>query len=108
AARETQKITTAAITAGTLPAADPLDALAQPFAPVRKVRRPGTLAPQHGVRRPRRGATKLLGRDPPDATVEPRLLEDRFRKLRPRAGAVRRDMPDAGGKLEQLAYRGRE
>src|SRR5215211_1214381 len=54
-----------------------------------------SLAPQHRVRRPRRGGTELLGRDATDATAHAALLEDRLGKVSPRAVAVRRDVIDA-------------
>ena len=77
----------------------------KPVAPVRQRRRSRALAPQHGVRRPRRRAAELGGRDPPHAAVEPRLLEDRLRELRPRAVAVGGEMPEPARKRDELVHR---
>ena len=71
------------------------EAGAKPVAPVRELRRAGSLAAQDGVRRPRRRTLELRGRDAPHARVEARLLEDRLREVGPRAVAVRGDVPEA-------------
>src|SRR5687767_422214 len=71
------------------------EALREAVAPVRESRRARSLAAQDRLARTRGGAPELLGRDAPHAAVDARLLEDRNRKLRPRAVAVRGDVPDA-------------
>src|SRR5690348_6596079 len=84
---------------------EPAEALSPPVALVRQPRRPGLLAPQHRVRRPRRRPAELLRRDRDDAALEPGFLEDRGRELGPRALAVGGDVPDAGRELHELAGR---
>jgi len=61
---------------------------------VRKPWRLGAFAPEHRVRGSRSGTLDLGGRDPTDATVEARLVEDRLREVGPGAVAVRRQMPE--------------
>ena len=70
----------------------------------------GALAAQDRVRGPRRRAAELRRRDPPDAAVDARLLEDRLGELGPGAVAVRCEMPDAARPIavDELARRGGE
>ena len=70
------------------------EARPQALAPVRKLRGARSLAPEHGVRGPRRGARELRRGDTPDRAVDARLLEDRLGEVRPRAVAVGRDVPE--------------
>src|SRR5262245_43251178 len=88
-------------------AAELLDALAQPVAPVRQTRRTAFRA-EDRVRRPRRLRAELLRRDPPHAAVEARLVEDRLREVGPRAVSVRRDVVDAERQLDDCRDCGRE
>src|SRR5262249_11284348 len=77
----------------------PGEALAQPVAPVRELRCIRALAPENGVRRPRRGPLELRSGDAANGAVDPGLLEDGLGELRPGAVSRCRQVPDAAGVL---------
>src|SRR5215211_2041581 len=80
-----------------------LQAGPQPLSPMREVRSTLAFAPQDGVRRAKGRPAELLRRDLAHAGLEPSLLEDRRRELRPGALSLGGEVPGAIGEVEQLA-----